>query len=191
MTPLEDASRWNIRYITQDRQTFEQARAFLLLNQNLIPPVGIALDLAMGLGGNSGFLLEQGLRVVGVDISDVAVGLAKKKHPSLMAVVADLTEIHFPPACFDLIIHFFYLERSLWTEIPAWLKPGGILIFEALTQEMQAIRPEIQPQFLLSAGELKSAFPGLKTLVYEEGWYGDHHPRATARLIAQKTAVAT
>jgi len=191
MTPREDANRWNLRYTAQSRQTFEQARDFLILHQNIIPPVGLALDLAMGLGGNSGLLLQHGLHVVGVDISDIAVELAKKKYPDMMALVADLTEIDFPPGSFDLVTNFFYLERLLWNKIPLWLKPGGILIFEALILEMQKIRPDIQSQFLLSPGELKSAFPGLETLVYEEGWYGEDHPRATARLIARKISPST
>ena len=191
MTPREDANRWNFRYTAQSRQTFEQARDFLILHQNIIPPVGLALDLAMGLGGNSGLLLQHGLHVVGVDISNIAVELAKKKYPDMMALVADLTEIDFPPGSFDLVTNFFYLERLLWNKIPLWLKPGGILIFEALILEMQKIRPDIQPQFLLSPGELKSAFPGLETLVYEEGWYGEDHPRATARLIARKISPST
>ena len=191
MTPREDANRWNLRYTAQSRQTFEQARDFLILHQNIIPPVGLALDLAMGLGGNSGLLLQHGLHVVGVDISDIAVELAKKKYPDMMALVADLTEIDFPPGSFDLVTNFFYLERLLWNKIPLWLKPGGILIFEALILEMQEIRPDIQSQFLLSPGELKSAFPGLETLVYEEGWYGEDHPRATARLIARKISPST
>ena len=108
-----------------------------------------------------------------------------------MVVIADLTEIDFPPNKFDVITNFFYLERSLWDKIPGWLKPGGILIFEALVMEMQNIHPDIQPQFLLVPGELKSAFPGLETLGYEEGWYGDEHPRATARLVAKKILAPT
>ena len=191
MTPREDANRWNVRYTLQARQTFDQARSFLLSNQDFIQPGSLALDLAMGLGGNADFLIQCGLRVVGVDISEVAVELVKKKYPAVMALVADLTEIEFLPDSFDLITNFFYLERSLWNKIPLWLKSGGILIFEALILEMQSIHPDIQPQFLLSPGELKTAFPGLETLVYEEGWYGDDHPRATARLVARKDSVST
>jgi SAM-dependent methyltransferase len=36
------------------------------------------LDIAMGLGGNAAFLLERGLRVVGLDISWVALQRAKQ-----------------------------------------------------------------------------------------------------------------
>lgn len=186
MSPREDAERWNKRYESQTRQTFDQARDFLFSNLNLLPASGLALDLAMGLGANAGLLLEHGYHVVGVDVSDVAVEMAKKKYPAIMPVIADLTEFDFPPESFDLITNFFYLERLLWSKIPGWLKPGGLLIAEILTVEMLSVHPEIQSQFLLNPGELRMAFSSLETLSYEEGWYGDEHPRATATLVARK-----
>ena len=57
-----------------------------------MPAAGLALDIAMGLGGNAGLLIERGMQVVGVDISSVAVQRAKERLPSLMAVRADLTQ---------------------------------------------------------------------------------------------------
>jgi SAM-dependent methyltransferase len=191
MSPREDAERWNKRYETQTRQTFDRARDFLISNLNMLPASGLALDLAMGLGANAGLLLELGYHVVGVDVSDVAVEMAKKKYPAIMPVIADLTDFDFPPESFDLITNFFYLERSLWRKIPGWLKPGGLLIAEILTLEMLSLHPETQSQFLLNPGELAVAFPSLEILSYAEGWYGDEHRRATARLVARKPEIPT
>jgi len=185
--PLADAVRWNERYLTSDRHTFSSARALLTDHANLLPANGLALDLAMGLGGSSGFLLDRGLSVVGVDIASVAIGKAKKDYPKVMAVIADLTDFQFPPATFDVICNFFYLDRQAWANIGAWLKPGGLLFYETLTEEMRQLDPTINPIHLLKPNELKIAFPDFTILFYAEGWYGDHHPRATARLIAQKT----
>jgi hypothetical protein len=67
--PSSDADRWNLRYLDDPKASFEHPRELLISHQNIIPKNGLALDLAMGLGGNVKFLLSQGLRVVGVDIS--------------------------------------------------------------------------------------------------------------------------
>lgn len=187
--PAEDAQRWNARYREEERYaTFEAPRPFLVEGAGYLPAQGLALDAAMGLGGNAGFLLERGLRVVGVDISEVAVRRARSRRPELMAVLADLTRFYLPPTTFDVILNFFYLQRDLWPSYVAALRPGGLLFIETLTEAMRHRQPDIDPQYLLAAGELEYAFPGLETLRYYEGWTEGSrgHPRPVARLLARK-----
>jgi hypothetical protein len=126
--PSSDAERWNERYRESRNLTFERPRPFLVENAGLLPRQGLAIDLAMGLGGNAGFLIGRGLRVVGVDISTVAASLVKRRRPEVMALVADLTRFYLPPGRFDLIINFYYLQRDLWPAIEAALRPGGVLV---------------------------------------------------------------
>ncbi len=185
---LIDADRWNLRYATNSRQTFASARTWLTSHVDVLPKTGLGLDIAMGLGGNGGFLLSQGLKVVGVDIAEVAVRKALKSHPGLMVFVADLTRVEFPVEIFDVVCNFFYLDRSLWPHIQRWMKPGGLLFYETLLEDQHAINPGLNPAHLLAKGELVSAFPGLRIIEYVEGWYGEAHPRSTARLIARKPA---
>jgi SAM-dependent methyltransferase len=184
----EDARRWNQRYLEDQRfQKAVHPKSFLVAHADLLPVQGIALDVAMGLGGNAAYLIDRGLRVVGVDISDVALRQAKGRLPQLMAVRADLTNFSLPESCFDLILNFYYLQRSLWSAYRRWLRPGGLLIIETLLQEMRACQPDIDPAFLLEPGELKEAFSDLELLVYREGWENSAqgHPRAVAGLIAR------
>jgi SAM-dependent methyltransferase len=103
-----------------------------------------------------------------------------------MAVVADLSRCYLPDECFDIILNFYYLQRELWTEYSRALRPGGILVMETLTQEMHALRPDIDPQYLLQPGELKKAFSHWRFLYYREGWVESEtsHPKAVASLIA-------
>ena len=185
---LDDARRWNARYQMDMRDSFERPRPFLVEHAHLLPSNGLALDIAMGLGGNAGFLLAHGLRVIGVDISFVAMRKAHVRLPALMPVVADLTRFYFPSAAFDVIVNFLYLQRDLWPFYPTALRPGGFLFYETLTQDMLTIHPEIEPSFLLRPGELAYAFPGLQTMVYREGWQKSpgKHPRAVASLVAQR-----
>jgi tellurite methyltransferase len=189
VSPAEDAEKWNSRYREKKRYSFERPRAFLVENSHLLPTSGLAFDAAMGLGSNAGLLLERGLKVIGVDISEVGVRQAKAKFPDLMAVVADLEKFNLPPASFDVILNFFYLQRDLFPVFLDALKEGGILIIETLTESMCEIQPGIDPAYLLAHGELYGAFQDLEVLVYKEGWEEDDrgHRRATAGAIVRKS----
>jgi len=192
--PTEDANRWNLRYQADPRNSFELPRKLLLEYADLLPSEGLALDIAMGLGGNARFLLQHGLRVVGVDISYVAASKAKSEIPGLMAVVADLNKFHIPPNTFDVVINFLYLQRDLWVPIANGLKEGGVVFIECLLEDMRSIHPEINPTFLLKPGELQQSFlhsnlsKNMEILYYNEGWYktATSHPRSTANLIARR-----
>jgi tellurite methyltransferase len=186
----EDAQRWNTRYLEERYRSFERPRPFLIDQLEHLPERGLALDVAMGLGGNAGLLLERGLQVVGVDVSEVAVRHAREAHPGLMALVADLTRFEIPSGAFDLILNFFYLQRDLWPQYRRGLRPGGLLVFESLTTAMLELTPDIDPEYLLEPGELRRAFEGegMQVLAYREGWReGDEgHRRATAALLARR-----
>lgn len=185
--PLADAVRWNQRYLEQTRATFAAPRPFLLEQAALLPAHGLALDLAMGLGGNAAFLAARGLRVMGVDIADVAVRQAKARLPQLMAVIADLYQFDLPVATFDVVLDFYFLQRDLWPQMSRALRPGGLLIMETLTHAQRICQPDIDPHYLLQPGELRCAFADLEILTYREGWTaGDHgHRRAVASLVAR------
>lgn len=187
--PTQDAARWNQRYSGDEhfRHYFEP-RPFLVECARLLPTSGLALDAAMGLGGNAAFLIERGLRVVGLDISWVAVRRARERLPGLMAAVLDLNCLRLPEDRFDVILNFYYLQRDLWRQYRRALRSGGLLLIETLTQEMQTIHPEIEPGYLLAPGELQEAFRDWEILVYREGWVGmeTNHPKAVASLAARR-----
>lgn len=185
--PIEDAIRWNERYRTNHAGDLQVPRPFLTEHVYLLPGSGLALDVAMGAGKNTAALLERGYRVIGVDISSTAVLRAKRSFPQLWAVIADLTQFHFPTHTFDLILNFYYLQRDLWPEFRRILKPGGILVFETLTRQMTEICPDISAPFLLEEGELRKAFQDWEILVYHEGWVSSENgkQKSIASLIAR------
>jgi 2-polyprenyl-3-methyl-5-hydroxy-6-metoxy-1,4-benzoquinol methylase len=192
--PTEDASRWNKRYQEENRNSFERPRRLLIDYANLLPKQGLALDIAMGLGGNANFLLQHGLHVIGVDISHIAIHKAKTTLPDLMAVIADLEHFYIPSNTFDVIISFLYLQKDIWLPMVQGLKPNGILFIETLTENMHAIHPEIETRFLLKPGELREAFTQsvladlMEILAYQENWQETttSHPRAVASLVARR-----
>ncbi len=186
--PSADAIKWNERYGSDVEAAFESPRGFLVEQASYLPGRGLALDIAMGLGGNAGFLIERGLRVIGIDVSEVAVRRAKQRWPSLMGAVTDLTHYGWPPCSFDVILNFYYCQRDLWPRYRSMLKPGGVLIVETLTSETLRTRPDYNPQYLLQLDELRQSFADWNVLVYREGWIEmkDHSPRAVASLVAKR-----
>lgn len=170
-----DAIRWNERYEASVEPAFERPRDFLIEQAHHLPAHGLALDVATGLGGNAGCLMERGLRVIGLDVSEVGVRRAKDHWPALMGAVVDLTRYQFPAATFDVILNFYYLQRDLWPQYRRLLRPGGVLIFETMTRETLIYRPGLDPDNLLAPDELRCAFADWEILVYREG------PRRTDR----------
>jgi tellurite methyltransferase len=184
---LQDAIRWDEKYQDNRYNSFTKPRQFLIDHTEFLPHQGLALDVAMGLGGNSAYLLERGLSVIGVDISGVAVRRAKNRFPQIMVVQADLAHFFFPEAKFDVILNFFYLQRDLMPQLVKALRPGGLFLIETMTESMHEVKPEIPPDCLLAPGELHDMFAHLDIITYFEGWTKsrDDHPRAIANLAAR------
>jgi SAM-dependent methyltransferase len=138
------------------------------LIRQLLPHGGAALDLAGGAGRNAVHAASLGFAVTLVDASNEA--LAKARSLPLTVIHADLERGEYvpPPASFDLVMVFFYLQRDLFPALEATLRPGGILIYRTYTLERLRQRPEANPNFLLRPGELRDTFPSLRTLAYEE-----------------------
>jgi len=182
-----DAGRWNARYQQGWHSNEPKPREVLLRAAQLFQPASLVLDLAMGMGFNARWLIQNGFRVVGVDVSSVAVQSAKRQNQDLMAFVGDLCEYHFPPAVFSAAINFYFLDRNVLGNLHRILKPDGFAVIETLTTDMLEIRPELPGDFLLHAGELRDSFSGWKVHYYFEGWRDSEHGgrKAIASIIAQ------
>jgi len=187
------ANEWDERY-RQGRTMPDEPAALLVENPSLLPKSGKALDIAMGTGRNALYLASLRFRVTGVDLSAVAVEKCRQKAERLglpiEALVADLEHHPLPTEEYDLIVNFYYLQRSLSPQIAAALKPGGVLVFESFTiDQLQFGWGPKSPDHLLRPGELQELFADLETLLYHEGIIqGDRGPKAVARLMGRKRA---
>jgi SAM-dependent methyltransferase len=113
------------------------------LDDKLIAPPGRVLDLGCGLGVDLAELARRGFDAVGVDLSDAAITRARRLHPQVDFHVADVLELPFVTASFDVLLdrgcfHYLAAEDRPRYEKEAWrvLRPGGRFLLRAcLTSE--------------------------------------------------------
>jgi 2-polyprenyl-3-methyl-5-hydroxy-6-metoxy-1,4-benzoquinol methylase len=180
--------QWDQKYSKEEYVFGKTPVKFLAENIDYLPSGGKVLDMGMGEGRNAVFLARHGLKVTGVDISSVAIrkakALADEFGVKIDAVTASMTEYPIKPESFDAIVCVYYLERSLHKKMIQWLKPGGILIYEAHTINQLKYDRHYNPNFMLKSGELLNLFPELTVLKYEEPL---HQKEYSASAIFKKT----
>jgi len=186
-----ERERWNQKYRESPDSWLEPdsflLRAFSEFIRPRFPAGGRALDLAGGAGRNSIWLARQGWQVSLIDVSETGIELARQNAGPLARhihyVVDDLTGFKAPQERFDLVMVFFYLERSIFSEILNAIRPGGLLVYKTLTiAQMKLPAGPKNPAHMLEAGELLHLARGLEVLHYDEVVA----EKATAQLVARK-----
>lgn len=188
----QERARWNERYASGE---YRPQRAPSPLVEEAIARVGggRALVLACGSGRNALRLAESGFEVTAVDISPVAIDMARVESEARGLViewrVADIEDLELPQAVFDLITMIRYVNRAVWPRLVDWLSVDGWLLME---QHLRTRRVVIGPSdhYRVGPGELLTAFSDLRVITYTEsiGPTGATSPglAATARLLACK-----
>ncbi len=170
----EDEERWNERYRTGKACNPSAAAPILQDTISTLSTRGRALDLACGDGRNALFLARAGFRVDGVDVSEVGLEIAReaaaREALDIHWIHADLDRWEPAENTYDLIACINFLDRRLFDRIPRALKPGGILVFQALLVPEDA-DAAFTPGFRVRRGELREAFEsrGFHILHYSEG----------------------
>lgn len=161
-----------------------------------LSPGGRALDIACGGGRNTFFLAALGFEVDALDISDVAVArvqelIAQRGAPVTVQRTDLAAGAYFPRSAYEVVIDFFFRERSLFAPTAQALAPGGLLVFETfVSARPEAPAKSFDQRFGLEPGELRRAFAALELLRYEEVQNGDESSgyRRVARLAARRPA---
>lgn len=187
-----DQVRWDKFYKKHSDYVFgKEPASFLAKNLSLIqslnPNARLVLDIAMGEGRNAIFMAKHKYKVEGVDISKVAIAKAKKlaieNEVQIVPIIADLSKYEIPKEKYDIILVFYFLERSLIPKIKQGLKPGGVVVFENYTIDYLKYDKAFNPQYLLKLGELPNLFKDFKIIKYQET---SENKKAIASLIARK-----
>ena len=123
---------WNSADATQDHAYTFPAIASLLPSSS---GRGMSiLDAGCGNGNIAGRLAALGYQVVGIDLSEDGIEIAKKAHPKARFAVAsvydDLSSIVEPVdivVSSEVIEHLYYPQRYL-KNMASLIKPGGVII---------------------------------------------------------------
>ena len=166
-----DRAIWDCRYqeglhsLTKPDPFF--VSAYERLVDQAFPNGGSALDLAAGLGRHALWLAERAWQVSAVDVSEVAIGklsqTAAQLDVKIKLFAVDAAEYDFETTRFDLIVLFYYLDRSLFPKVVSALNPGGLFICKmAVHWGSETTLPgHFKP---LGKNELASLVPGLQAV---------------------------
>jgi SAM-dependent methyltransferase len=96
---------------------------------------GLVADLGCGPGHVSRYLQEQGVAMVGIDLSPGMVRVAADLHPGVEFRVGDMTGLDLPDASFAGVVAFYSIVHfgpdelgTVFQEIRRVLAPGGLAL---------------------------------------------------------------
>ncbi|MDD0852447.1 class I SAM-dependent methyltransferase [Halobacteriovorax sp. GB3] len=180
---------WDKKF-NKERYVYGKAPSkFLAENYDYIPHGSRVLDIGMGEGRNAVFLATKGYKVTGVEISPIAIRkaklLAREFDVRIDPVLSSIEDYKVEKNSLDAIICFYFVDKAINEKFFEWLKPGGILIFEAFTKRQESISKdkEIDLGEVFEEGELLKIFPKMRTLKFEEPL---HRKDFTTSIILQK-----
>lgn len=134
---------WDERYAGEHYHFGTAPNAFLLTQCERLKPGMTCLAVADGEGRNGVWLAEQGLKVLAVDNSPVALEkarrLAQQRGVVLQIELADLLDWDWDAHRFDAVVAIFIqfappgMREQLFADLKRCLKPGGLLLLQGYT----------------------------------------------------------
>lgn len=170
---------WDKKYSKKSYIYGKAPEKFLAENYDYIPPKSKVLDVGVGEGRHAVFLAQKGYDVLGIDISSVALKktkqLAREYKVRVDTILGSFKSYKFQEGQFDAIINFYFVDEGINNKLQKYLKPGGILVYEAFTTN-QLKKPGFEKYndaHMLKPGELLKLFPNMQILKYEEPMHED------------------
>lgn len=161
---------WNERYAGEHYHFGTEPNAFLSRQKSLLKTGERVLAIADGEGRNGVWLAQQGLQVVAVDASDVAIAKAKKlaqqRGVSLQFELADLMAWDWGVDRYDVVVGIFIqfappgVREQMFERIKQCLKPGGLLLLEGYAPRQIGYKTggPSQVENLYTVEQLREAF---------------------------------
>ena len=161
---------WNERYAGEHYHFGTEPNAFLSRQKSLLKAGERVLAIADGEGRNGVWLAQQGLQVVAVDASDVAIAKAKKlaqqRGVSVQFELADLMAWDWGVDRYDVVVGIFIqfappgVREQMFERIKQCLKPGGLLLLEGYAPRQIANKTggPSQVENLYTVEQLREAF---------------------------------
>ncbi len=173
-------SVWDERYAGEDYHFGTEPNAFLASQRPLLKPGMSCLAVADGEGRNGVWLAQQGLEVLAVDSSPVALEKARKlaaqRGVHMRFEQADLTQWAWGENRFDLVVAIFIqfappgMRERMFGDIRRSLKPGGLLLLQGYTPRQHEYRTggPSQVENLYTEALLREEFAGMDILQLRE-----------------------
>jgi cyclopropane fatty-acyl-phospholipid synthase-like methyltransferase len=197
-------SIWDERYAGEDYHFGTEPNAFLASQHARLRPGMSCLAVADGEGRNGVWLAQQGLEVLSVDSSPVALEKAKKlaaqRGVNVRFELADLMQWEWGENRFDLVVAIFIqfappgMRERMFDSIRHCLKPGGLLLLQGYTPRQHQYRTggPSQVENLYTEAMLRAAFADMEILQLREHddfiseGTGHHGMSALIELVARK-----
>lgn len=161
MGVAEDRFKWNNRYgERQDARQAPQPHPLVARFHKRIP-VGRMLDAACGLGRGIASVGTRADVIYGVDISDVAISLAKKiwtGDPRMRWIVADVAAMEFPDSYFSAVCAFGYTNWSFLTSLQRIVAPGGMVFYEGFSPRQMTVNARLNEDWTCTVEALLHEF---------------------------------
>jgi len=176
MRPDEALARWNARFQGEDYLFGTAPNRFLAAQARYLQPGQRALAIADGEGRNGVFLAKQGLQVLSVDFSPVALAkarrLAARQGVEIETECADLAQWGWRREHFDVIVGIFIqfadaaLRVHLFQHMREALTPGGLIFIQGYRPEQIGYNTGGPKELdhLYTAALLRAAFAGFEIL---------------------------
>ncbi len=171
---------WDERYAGDEYLFGTEPNAFLLSQQALLKQGAYCLAVADGEGRNGVWLAGQGLRVLSVEASAVALNKAKKlaqqRAVNTDFELADLLQWDWGVNRFDVVVAIFIQftgpeqRGEMFANIKRCLKPGGLLLLQGYTPRQLEYKTGGPPvaENLYTEPMLRSAFADMEILHLRE-----------------------
>jgi cyclopropane fatty-acyl-phospholipid synthase-like methyltransferase len=180
---------WDERYATPGYFFGTEPNEFLVSQQHLLKPGMSCLAVADGEGRNGVWLAQQGMKVLSVEASAVALDKAKRLAQQRGVAIdfeqADLAQWQWGENRFDVVAAIFIqfappaLREQMFAGIKRCLKPGGLLLLQGYTPRQLDYKTggPSQSENLYTEKLLRDAFRDMEILHLSE--HDDHISEGT------------
>ena len=183
-------SVWDERYASEEYLFGTEPNEFLVSQRHLLKPGMNCLAVADGEGRNGVWLAQQGLQVLSVEASAVALEKAKKLAQQRGVAIdfeqADLAHWQWGENRFDVVAAIFIqfappgLREQMFANIRRCLKPGGLLLLQGYTPRQLEYKTGGPPvaENMYTEALLRNAFGDMEIMHLRE--HDDHIGEGTA-----------
>ena len=135
------------------------------------------LDLGCGMGHYSNYMYDKGFDIVGVDISENMINIAKRNNPNIEFIVSDICDLEIVKNCeFDGIVLAYVLQHLSKEEVPNLFCEINYMVNEnckllMFLREGNGISEEVEPidtRYKYIINEYSK--DEIKKILFDNGW---------------------